>query len=234
VTLLQRLALGIPQHIRKRGETHFQSGAVRFTETDSSLLEAEVGDRTADQVQLDLDGGQIGYTCTCPPFGDDLEVCEHVWAALLAAESARLLPARHGGRRTVLVPLAEEDEEEEWDDDSEDPFDDFEEDEAGPRNESVRARQAATMRRYWEQMRRGLSGAGPATPRAPARAPKRSAWKQHLDSVRRDSGEAANGRPARSSSTSWKSIEGRRMPASPSRSKAGGRRRTGSGAGLAR
>lgn len=66
-----------------RGAAYFESGAVTDLVVSDETINARVvgGDEYA--VQLWNDGGELGYSCTCP-VGDDGSFCKHGVAAGLA------------------------------------------------------------------------------------------------------------------------------------------------------
>jgi superfamily II DNA or RNA helicase len=81
---------------RMRGESYFLDGRVSTVRSDSGRFIATVrGSRTYDTA-LTLDGDRLIVDCTCPYFEDSLEPCKHIWAAILAADRARVFHVPEG------------------------------------------------------------------------------------------------------------------------------------------
>jgi hypothetical protein len=81
--------------VRQRGEKYFRSGAVKNLQYDphQEMLWAEVEGNRTYQVKagFNRDGSWESY-CDCP-YADSYDApCKHVWAILLAAEKAGLIP----------------------------------------------------------------------------------------------------------------------------------------------
>jgi len=75
---------------RSRGYEYFASGAVRdIRGVDGAIVARVVGSQAYD-VRLAHERNELRVTCTCPFFDENLQVCKHIWAAVLAAESRNL------------------------------------------------------------------------------------------------------------------------------------------------
>src|SRR5256885_14545225 len=84
------LAPQVSRQCRARGYEYFASGAVRDIHLEDGAIVAGVLGTEAYDVTLAHDGNELRATCTCPFFYDHLEICKHIWAAVLAAESRNL------------------------------------------------------------------------------------------------------------------------------------------------
>jgi hypothetical protein len=156
------------------------------------------------QVRLEFLGrGEIGFSCSCPYFDSNLDVCKHVWAAFLAADDDNLLPDWNSRKSPNLFPVdpenAEEDDVEEDDfldeydveDEEEDDFSDDDEDDGEDyRSHSYSSKNALPERlakkaeRYRQRLRDKRSGATHAT-EAPTRPLKPATWRLHLAELHR-------------------------------------------------
>src|SRR3954468_4872833 len=84
------LAPQVSRKSRARGHEYFASGAVRDIHlADGAIVARVVGGQTYDVV-LESERNELRVSCTCPFFYDSFEVCKHIWAAVLAAESRHL------------------------------------------------------------------------------------------------------------------------------------------------
>jgi superfamily II DNA or RNA helicase len=167
--LLDAIRQKVPGQIQSRGHTYFTSGRVKSVEFEDGTLDAVVeGGRTYNVTMEFFEGHEIGYSCSCPHFGEEGTFCKHVWAALLAAAASKLLPEWDLKKALLLTPFPDDDlvgESDEFDEDFERDPDDLdgdgvtEGDYGVPRPPSpsmtARARQiqAEKMRRYWERVR---------------------------------------------------------------------------------
>jgi uncharacterized Zn finger protein len=71
---------------QQRGHAYFLRGAVRTIAGDSLSIAATVQGSQRYKVELNAMDGFLDYSCTCPFFERDYDVCKHIWAAALAAE----------------------------------------------------------------------------------------------------------------------------------------------------
>jgi hypothetical protein len=84
------LASQVSRNCRARGYEYFASGAVRDIHAGNGAIVARVVGGEEYDVRLAHEGNELRATCTCPFFYENLEVCKHIWAAVLAAESRNL------------------------------------------------------------------------------------------------------------------------------------------------
>ena len=94
MSLLGRLAGMFGSEIRSRGREYHRAGAVRITRHDANSVRAAVQGTRSYRVDLnwDEDDQDFEYRCNCPYAADYGDPCKHVWATLLAADEAGLLP----------------------------------------------------------------------------------------------------------------------------------------------
>ena len=88
--LTDLLAPQLSRNCRARGYEYFASGAVRDIHAADGAVVARVVGGQAYEVTLAHERNELRVTCTCPFFSGSLEVCKHIWAAVLAAESRNL------------------------------------------------------------------------------------------------------------------------------------------------
>ena len=78
----------VPSGSLTKGRNYFRDGAVQIGAASMDRVEAIVkgGGRYDVVIFLDLEEQAVVGSCTCPHY-DNLNICKHIWAALLAAES---------------------------------------------------------------------------------------------------------------------------------------------------
>jgi len=84
------LASQVSRTCRARGYEYFASGAVRDIHLDDRAIVARVVGTDEYDVAIAQEGNQLRASCTCPFFFGNLEICKHIWAVVLAAESRNL------------------------------------------------------------------------------------------------------------------------------------------------
>ncbi|QEH35766.1 RNA polymerase-associated protein RapA [Aquisphaera giovannonii] len=144
---------------RELGCDDFLSRKVTVVDGDAWHVDATVRGSRPYEVSLSREGDAIEAWCSCPYCEDDLEVCKHIWAALLAADGEGHLRG-DGRQRARGLKLAAPDVE--------DIFED--EDWGEPPGPAPRPRPRA---------RRARSKSRPGQPRRAAQA-----WKQALSRLR--------------------------------------------------
>jgi superfamily II DNA or RNA helicase len=169
------LASQVSRNCRARGYEYFASGAVRDIHVDERGIVARVVGNDEYEVKLAQDGNVLRASCTCPFFFGSLEICKHIWAAVVTAESRNLsLVAEHTVPALVVLHPVEPDPPPEGAED--DVLDSFA---AGSWNSRVRASPPAPRREArpksspppaWRQL---LSAVAPpaAAPASTSRAP---------------------------------------------------------------
>ncbi len=113
----------VPPQIRARGAECLRDGLVKLTLCTGDRVEATVSGTMEYQVTLDRNRKLVWATCTCPYFCDREEICKHIWATVLAADSKGGLRGPRGGLPNQIASSSSD-----WDDD----LDDWEEDEDEP------------------------------------------------------------------------------------------------------
>jgi hypothetical protein len=78
-----------PQGSVSKGHSYYRTGAVHLENVSPEHIEATVKGTGWYSVVLDLNAANevLAVSCTCPYFGQDVSLCKHIWATLLAAES---------------------------------------------------------------------------------------------------------------------------------------------------
>ncbi len=126
--LASRCSHAFDSEIRNRGQLYYRQDRVSLLARGSNHVRAVV--RGENEYQVVLDWGfsreQLAAGCTCPYF-EDHDDCKHIWAAILAADAAKIGP--RGTRQLGILALDPEDlgddDEELWlaDDNGEDDGD---------------------------------------------------------------------------------------------------------------
>src|SRR5262249_7375469 len=95
----------VPADVRRRGEAYLREGRVQLTVCDGSKVKARVTGTEEYDVALTREGGVVWASCECPFFLDRIEVCKHLWAALLAADGKGALRGPRGGLPTEILAI---------------------------------------------------------------------------------------------------------------------------------
>lgn len=153
---IAQLSSDFDSAIRQRGAEYFRTGRVRIDSASATHIVATARGSSRYRVELEREEQKLYVSCTCPYF--DVDLCKHLWAVILSAETQPLLQGtgRNGGVK--LVRRDEEDDFDDWEDD-----DDEEDDE-----------NFEFMPRYT----RPRSGALPAAARL--RKPKTLSWRKQF------------------------------------------------------
>jgi superfamily II DNA or RNA helicase len=117
MALTTQISRQVPKKIRDRGREYFWSRAVKIKAGDAWSVDATVRGGRAYEVSLFREDEDLAAWCTCPYYEDNLLVCKHIWATLLAAEAQGYLK---GGGTDPLHLDAAEGADDEWDEDDED------------------------------------------------------------------------------------------------------------------
>ena len=149
----------IPSGSLNKGRNYFRLGAVQIKTGSADRIEAYVQGGGRYAVAVYLDDETVVVRCTCAHYGDD-NVCKHIWAAILAADSQ--------GYLKDLAAIDQPFIETEFEHDSDGEFNLFGESDEEDEEESARP--------YRHEYRLQAP-----TPKAPQ---KRDPWKEHLASLR--------------------------------------------------
>ncbi|MCH9650953.1 MAG: DEAD/DEAH box helicase [Deltaproteobacteria bacterium] len=104
MSLAQALQNEFTPEVKTGGDEYFRTRRVRLVVTRPALLTAEVQGQESYRVYLTPDGyEEYGAYCSCATF-QRYECCEHLWAALLEADSRRFAWLKES-RPGYLVPL---------------------------------------------------------------------------------------------------------------------------------
>ena len=85
------LVPGVSLRTRAKGVSYFRRGAVIEITGGEWAAHAIVRGTRDYRVELVRDGSRFTGACECPWYSDRADVCKHIWAALLEAESRGLL-----------------------------------------------------------------------------------------------------------------------------------------------
>jgi superfamily II DNA or RNA helicase len=80
---LESLGRHIRQTIKSRGQDYFNRKAVRILFADDDFVSAQVSGSQEYEVDIERDREALIYSCDCPFFEENFDVCKHVWATLL-------------------------------------------------------------------------------------------------------------------------------------------------------
>ncbi len=164
-SLAEKLSGQVEPGVRERGFEYFHSGAVQMLDGGDKFVFASVIGTARYAVMLSAERGKLKVSCDCPYFDDRFEPCKHIWAAILAADSRRMLGDALRAPRLAIVP---DEIDEDWNggEDSADlrggdeaelelePLGEFEED--ARRAPAVERRQKADWTQRLEEVRRAL------------------------------------------------------------------------------
>jgi superfamily II DNA or RNA helicase len=149
---LDTLGRHVSRKIKIRGTEYFERNAVRILFSDTEFVSARVSGSREYEVDLERDREALIFSCDCPYFEENYDVCKHVWATLLEMEKQGIVKKWVNGTPTELVPMGS-DLDEDSDDDLEDyDFEDEERLPAGKYTESVRKAFGASTGASWQQI----------------------------------------------------------------------------------
>ncbi|MBN2318558.1 MAG: DEAD/DEAH box helicase family protein [Acidobacteria bacterium] len=101
---LDALGRHIGQKIKNRGRDYFERNCVSIVYEDADFVSAEVrGTRTYD-VDLERENKSLIYSCSCPFFEDNFNICKHIWATLLEMEKQGILQNWKHNFPSELIP----------------------------------------------------------------------------------------------------------------------------------
>src|SRR5262249_20661354 len=88
VSWTHQLQKFVPSGSLNKGQNYFRAGAVQIKSGSADRVEASVrgGGRQSVVLYLDLTHETLVASCTCSYY-DDLNICKHIWATVLAADS---------------------------------------------------------------------------------------------------------------------------------------------------
>ncbi len=103
--VMRKLSRQVSPHVVVRGTEYFHRGKVLIHEATDSYAEAVVRGGAPYEVRLGVEGDTVFGSCTCPYFAREMDVCKHVWAALLAAESRGVFGATSPNPISFVAPV---------------------------------------------------------------------------------------------------------------------------------
>jgi superfamily II DNA or RNA helicase len=110
------LASSVASQVRQRGEAYLREGRVRIVAQGKDFVSARVSGSSPYDVELARTSDSLVVSCTCPYYERDLDVCKHIWAAVLAAGAKGYLLSRTGKAPRYIAPA----DYEPWDLDGDD------------------------------------------------------------------------------------------------------------------
>jgi hypothetical protein len=112
---IETLSRFVSRKIRIRGKEYFERKAVRILFSDHEFVSARVSGSQNYEVDLEREKDSLVYSCDCPYFDGNSEVCKHVWATILELEKNGHLRKWPVGFPAKLIP-ADSDFDEDQDD----------------------------------------------------------------------------------------------------------------------
>ena len=103
-SLAAAIATSVSGQTQARGAAYFQSGAVRSIEGNDYAVAAVVTGSRDYRVDITRDDQGFLASCDCPFAWDRVEVCKHIWATVLAADSRGLVPPSSDHAWMDVVP----------------------------------------------------------------------------------------------------------------------------------
>lgn len=156
----------VPSRSVNKGRNYFHTGRVEIDLVSAARVTATVrgGGLYSVVLDVDMDEGTVVASCTCPHY-QDINLCKHIWATLLAAESKGLLAQIE----QIDDPFIEtEIEHKEFDEDA----DLLDEDDSNEEDDLSDDFASRPDRNQYPRSARS------------AKAPEIAPWRQHLRSVR--------------------------------------------------
>ncbi len=80
---IDRLSRFVSPKIRIRGKEYFERNAVKILFSDLEFVSARVSGSQNYEVDLEREKDSLVYSCDCPYFDGNSEICKHVWATIL-------------------------------------------------------------------------------------------------------------------------------------------------------
>src|SRR5437016_6122834 len=91
MSLIRVVSNEFDSDVRSRGRKYFDKGLVDILQTDAGQIDAQVQGTELYDVRIEWTDDRFRGSCSCP-FAEDRGPCKHLWATLLAADEAGLLP----------------------------------------------------------------------------------------------------------------------------------------------
>ncbi len=144
---LELLGRNISRNIKMRGQDYFNRKAVRILFADADFVSAQVSGSQEYEVDIERDRETLVYSCDCPFFEGNFEVCKHIWATLLELEKQGHVKKWDPKPPTALLPAGADPDDEYLEDLD---FEDEEFDEPGVTPEGKRLPSPPTG--TWQQL----------------------------------------------------------------------------------
>ena len=98
---LQAIQSDFSRKTRESGEDYYRRGVVEIIDSQPNRVLARVQGSRLYDVNVGWSGSEYSYFCTCPHYEEHGELCKHIWATLLAAESGGVLPGAEDRKSVV-------------------------------------------------------------------------------------------------------------------------------------
>jgi superfamily II DNA or RNA helicase len=108
---LESLGSNISRTTKLRGQDYFNRRTVRILFADADFVSAQVAGSQDYEVDIERDQDVLIYSCDCPFFEGNFEVCKHVWATLLELEKQGHVRLWESRPPTELLPATPDPEE---------------------------------------------------------------------------------------------------------------------------
>jgi hypothetical protein len=117
----------VDEKVQRRGSSYYREGAVEILHGNREEMQAIVIGTNMYEVDLHRVRDTVQVSCTCPHFEGEMDVCKHIWAALLAAENKGYLRGKSNSAPARMEMFIDgkdwdEDEEGDWDEDEDEGF----------------------------------------------------------------------------------------------------------------
>src|SRR5262249_22378638 len=129
MSLITELSSDFSSAVRSRGSDYFLKGRIKITNGSAWDVYAKVRGGRIYNVDLSIEEGDLVVHCDCSDF--ETEPCEHLWAAILAADGKGYLRGDGNLGPLEMVPEFDDDYDLYDGDKYEDEYEDEDEDEGG-------------------------------------------------------------------------------------------------------
>ncbi len=107
---LESLGRQVGRKIKIRGADYFGRKAVRILFVDGAFASAQVSGSRKYSVDLERERDRLIFSCDCPFFEENYQVCKHVWATLLELDNQGHLKKWEPQFPDELVPIGSEED----------------------------------------------------------------------------------------------------------------------------
>jgi superfamily II DNA or RNA helicase len=167
---IKKLTRFVSRKIQMRGSEYFYRGAVRILFADTEFISARVSGSQDYEVDLERNKEALIYSCDCPYFDGNLEICKHVWATILELQKTGHLNKWPADFPAKMVPADSDidEETEEFEDlDFEEEGDLLYESEPGDLGRTAARHFPSAAPRSWQQLLNRIKVPHMITPKRP-------------------------------------------------------------------